>query len=179
MHLPMLFHGDIVDILSIIPYAYLRVFNCIFRNYPRRYIHVIFFYITHDSLYSVWKVICFLFVSKGLKSEGLYRVSGFSDSVEEVKMAFDKGLCSFGSACCNRFIDFCQLTTWRWQCVLTYVYISRMEHFRLMRKWHICEGLISIWECRSGNVPWLARILSQCGQGGLRGIQTLDIFSLP
>ncbi|XP_068184590.1 N-chimaerin isoform X2 [Antennarius striatus] len=28
--------------------------------------------------------------SRGLKSEGLYRVSGFSDSVEEVKMAFDK-----------------------------------------------------------------------------------------
>nr|XP_061799328.1 N-chimaerin-like isoform X3 [Nerophis lumbriciformis] len=26
----------------------------------------------------------------GLKSEGLYRISGFSDSVEEVKMAFDK-----------------------------------------------------------------------------------------
>ncbi|XP_062287794.1 N-chimaerin isoform X2 [Scomber scombrus] len=30
--------------------------------------------------------------SRGLKSEGLYRVSGFSDSVEEVKMAFDKEL---------------------------------------------------------------------------------------
>ncbi|XP_061827581.2 N-chimaerin [Nerophis lumbriciformis] len=29
--------------------------------------------------------------SRGLKSEGLYRISGFSDSVEEVKMAFDKG----------------------------------------------------------------------------------------
>ncbi|XP_051938411.1 N-chimaerin [Hippocampus zosterae] len=28
--------------------------------------------------------------SRGLKSEGLYRVSGFSDSVEEVKTAFDK-----------------------------------------------------------------------------------------
>ncbi|CAL8343346.1 unnamed protein product [Boreogadus saida] len=28
--------------------------------------------------------------SRGLKSEGLYRISGFSDSVEEVKMAFDK-----------------------------------------------------------------------------------------
>nr|XP_061799330.1 N-chimaerin-like isoform X5 [Nerophis lumbriciformis] len=28
----------------------------------------------------------------GLKSEGLYRISGFSDSVEEVKMAFDKEL---------------------------------------------------------------------------------------
>ncbi|XP_053295362.1 N-chimaerin isoform X2 [Pleuronectes platessa] len=30
--------------------------------------------------------------SRGLKSEGLYRISGFSDSVEEVKMAFDKEL---------------------------------------------------------------------------------------
>ncbi|KAL7385040.1 hypothetical protein ABVT39_014148 [Epinephelus coioides] len=28
--------------------------------------------------------------SRGLKSEGLYRISGFSDSLEEVKMAFDK-----------------------------------------------------------------------------------------
>ncbi|XP_008326522.1 N-chimaerin isoform X3 [Cynoglossus semilaevis] len=28
--------------------------------------------------------------SRGLKSEGLYRISGFSDSVEEVKSAFDK-----------------------------------------------------------------------------------------
>ncbi|XP_061648894.1 N-chimaerin [Phyllopteryx taeniolatus] len=28
--------------------------------------------------------------SRGLKSEGLYRISGFSDSVEEVKTAFDK-----------------------------------------------------------------------------------------
>ncbi|CAG09973.1 unnamed protein product, partial [Tetraodon nigroviridis] len=28
--------------------------------------------------------------SRGLRSEGLYRVSGFSDSVEEVKLAFDK-----------------------------------------------------------------------------------------
>ncbi|XP_078118925.1 N-chimaerin isoform X2 [Sander vitreus] len=30
--------------------------------------------------------------SRGLKSEGLYRISGFSDSLEEVKMAFDKEL---------------------------------------------------------------------------------------
>ncbi len=32
------------------------------------------------------------FSLQGLKSEGLYRISGFSDSVEEVKMAFDKGI---------------------------------------------------------------------------------------
>ncbi|XP_071388048.1 N-chimaerin isoform X3 [Centroberyx affinis] len=30
--------------------------------------------------------------SRGLKSEGLYRISGFSDSVEDVKMAFDREL---------------------------------------------------------------------------------------
>lgn len=36
----------------------------------------------------------FMFLSEGLKSEGLYRVSGFSDSVEEVKTAFDKGTSS-------------------------------------------------------------------------------------
>lgn len=52
-----------------------------------------------------------MFVPQGLKSEGLYRISGFSDSVEEVKMAFDKGVCSFGSAYGNCFIDSCQLTT--------------------------------------------------------------------
>lgn len=27
----------------------------------------------------------------GLNSEGLYRVSGFSDLIEDVKMAFDRG----------------------------------------------------------------------------------------
>lgn len=70
-----------------------------------------FFYITHDSHDDVWKVVCFMFVPQGLKSEGLYRISGFSDSVEEVKMAFDKGVCSSGFACCSCFIDFCQLTT--------------------------------------------------------------------
>jgi hypothetical protein len=31
----------------------------------------------------------------GLKSEGLYRMSGFSDSVEDVKSAFDRGASSF------------------------------------------------------------------------------------
>lgn len=51
-----------------------------------------FFYITRDSPDNVWKVVCFMFVPQGLKSEGLYRISGFSDSVEEVKMAFDKGM---------------------------------------------------------------------------------------
>ncbi|KAF3824351.1 hypothetical protein GH733_008636 [Mirounga leonina] len=30
--------------------------------------------------------------SRGLNSEGLYRVSGFSDLIEDVKMAFDRGL---------------------------------------------------------------------------------------
>lgn len=30
----------------------------------------------------------------GLKSEGLYRISGFSDSVEDVKLAFDRGMSS-------------------------------------------------------------------------------------
>lgn len=31
----------------------------------------------------------------GLKSEGLYRMSGFSDSVEDVKSTFDRGMSSF------------------------------------------------------------------------------------
>uniref|UniRef100_A0A8D2HEW9 Rho-GAP domain-containing protein n=1 Tax=Urocitellus parryii TaxID=9999 RepID=A0A8D2HEW9_UROPR len=29
--------------------------------------------------------------AKGLKSEGLYRVSGFTEHIEDVKMAFDRG----------------------------------------------------------------------------------------
>lgn len=32
-----------------------------------------------------------MFIFKGLDAEGLYRVSGFSDEVEAVKMALDKG----------------------------------------------------------------------------------------
>lgn len=40
-------------------------------------------------------LIIIMFVPQGLKSEGLYRISGFTDSLEEVKMAFDKGVCSF------------------------------------------------------------------------------------
>lgn len=55
-----------------------------------------FFYITDDSPDSVWTDVYFMFVPQGLKSEGLYRISGFTDSVEEVKMAFDKGVCFFG-----------------------------------------------------------------------------------
>lgn len=39
-----------------------------------------------------------LLVPAGLRSEGLYRVSGFTDSVEEVKLAFDKGWCSVAPA---------------------------------------------------------------------------------
>lgn len=35
-------------------------------------------------------LIVFFFV--GLKSEGLYRVSGFTEHIEDVKMAFDRGM---------------------------------------------------------------------------------------
>lgn len=83
-----------------------------------------FFYITHDSPDDVWKVVCFVFVPQGLKSEGLYRISGFSDSVEEVKMAFDKGMRAFGSACLNCFIDFCQLTT-RWLTLRAFICLHK------------------------------------------------------
>lgn len=75
----------------------------------------VFFHITHDSFDNVWKVVYFLFVSQGLKSEGLYRVSGFSDSVEEVKMAFDKG--ESVSASPNPVIDFCLLTSCSFICL--------------------------------------------------------------
>lgn len=76
----------------------------------------VFFHITHDSSDNVWKLVYFWFVSQGLKSEGLYRVSGFSDSVEEVKMAFDKG--ESVSASLNRVIDFCLLTSCSFVCLL-------------------------------------------------------------
>lgn len=75
----------------------------------------VFFHITHDSPDNVWKVVYFLFVPQGLKSEGLYRVSGFSDSVEEVKMAFDKG--ESVSASPNHVIDFCLLTSCSFICL--------------------------------------------------------------
>lgn len=35
-----------------------------------------------------------------------------------------------------------------------------------MRKWHISEGLLSIWECRSNPDLSLSRRLLQCGQTG-------------
>lgn len=34
----------------------------------------------------------FKFSVAGMQSEGLYRVSGFSEHVEEVRLAFDRGL---------------------------------------------------------------------------------------
>uniref|UniRef100_A0A8C0IWW7 Chimerin 2 n=1 Tax=Chelonoidis abingdonii TaxID=106734 RepID=A0A8C0IWW7_CHEAB len=33
--------------------------------------------------------------ARGLKSEGLYRVSGFTEHIEDVKMAFDRGMVCF------------------------------------------------------------------------------------
>jgi len=49
------------------------------------------------------KLISFIFT--GLNSEGLYRVSGFSDLIEDVKMAFDRGMffsmfINLGQQCC-------------------------------------------------------------------------------
>lgn len=43
----------------------------------------------HNSKETNW-LHCFIFT--GLNSEGLYRVSGFSDLIEDVKMAFDRGM---------------------------------------------------------------------------------------
>lgn len=43
----------------------------------------------------LFSLIVIMFVPQGLKSEGLYRISGFSDLLEEVKMSFDKGMRSF------------------------------------------------------------------------------------
>lgn len=36
-----------------------------------------------------------------MKSEGLYRVSGFSEHIEDVRLAFDRGLLFYGSLCCH------------------------------------------------------------------------------
>lgn len=67
-----------------------------------------------------------------------------------------------------------------WHYVLSYVYLRHTEHFRLMRNWHICEGLLSIWECRSQSDIPLSRRVSQHGHtGGPQGIQTMEILSLP
>lgn len=124
---------------------------------------IIFFDITQGNacrwifLHYSWQLLqclkgCFLFVPEGLKSEGLYRVSGFSDSVEEVKMAFDKGLCSTGSVCCNSFIDFCQLTTWRLT-VCAHICLHKMLgtfqiNEKLTHLWRISIHLgVQIWKC--------------------------------
>lgn len=36
-----------------------------------------------------------------MKSEGLYRVSGFSEHIEDVRLAFDRGLLCCSSSCYN------------------------------------------------------------------------------
>lgn len=36
-----------------------------------------------------------------MKSEGLYRVSGFSEHIEDVRLAFDRGLLFNGGLCCH------------------------------------------------------------------------------
>lgn len=40
---------------------------------------------------SWWNYWFYLFKSSGLQSEGLYRISGFSELIEDVKLAFDRG----------------------------------------------------------------------------------------
>ncbi len=140
-----------------------------------------FFYFTHDSHDDVWKVVCFVFVPQGLKSEGLYRISGFSDSVEEVKMAFDKGVCSFGSARGNCFIDFRQLPTWRLTlCAFTCLhktYRTLQINEKVTHLWRITVNLgvqILSWHVAltQGFTVWT-------DGGGPQGIQTMDVLSLP
>lgn len=67
-----------------------------------------------------------MFAHVGLKSEGLYRLSGFSDSVEEVKMGFDKGLsCLF-----YRFLSTLKMK----EITCSRVSAQEAELFRLLQK---------------------------------------------
>lgn len=73
--------------------------------------------------------------------------------------------------CLPCFIDFCQLETWQLTLCAYIMFAWDTEHMRLMRKWHISEGLVSIWESRSYPDTFLSCRVSQCGQtgGDLRG----------
>lgn len=73
----------------------------------------------------------------GLKSEGLYRISGFSDSVEEVKMGFDKG-----SSCW--FYRVLSTHKWHWKRLPACVCPHEAKLFRLLKNWHICGGLVHL-----------------------------------
>lgn len=45
-----------------------------------------------DSFLYTDKSLLIFFYLAGMKSEGLYRVSGFSEHIEDVRLAFDRGL---------------------------------------------------------------------------------------
>lgn len=94
-----------------------------------------FFSITCDSPYSDWKVVYFLFAPQGLKSEGLYRISGFSESVEEVKSRFDKGVFYM-------FLYNFQLTNYT---LCLPMFMRLMHNTFFIIKWHICERLVLLW----------------------------------
>lgn len=89
---------DIVDIFSLISYAYLMVFNGISEITQGNICCWIYSSLIMKALTMserLFSLIVIMFVPQGLKSEGLYRISGFSDLLEEVKMSFDKGMRSF------------------------------------------------------------------------------------
>lgn len=139
----------------------------------------IFFYVYyHDSPDDAWKVVYFMFVPQGLKSEGLYRISGFSDSVEEVKMAFDKGECPSSLSC---FIDFCLpmiqwLTSSAFMCLLMAHWTFQINE-KLMDLWRITVHLgeeILVW-----HAPHTQSFTVQTSwRGGPQGIQTMEVLSL-
>ena len=149
-----------MDILSLISYAYLLALS----KLPINICQWIFIYYSWQRLHCL-KGCLFLVALQGLKSEGLYRISGFSDSVEEVKMGFDKGLCSLF----YRLLTTQNMTAERIACLHMSKWDTKL--LRLMKNWHISEGLASIWECRSHSDISLSCRISVCGQTrGISGV---------
>lgn len=115
-----------------------------------------FFYITCDSLDEVWKVVYVCFwraeVWRPLQSVWIQWLSGRSQDGIWQRYVVIRVLWISVSV---------QHDSWRW--VLPYVCIRRTERFRLMRKWHISEGLVSIWESRSYADTSLSRSVGRDG----------------
>lgn len=139
-------------------------FLCTFRS---------IFLITLDSCYCIWKVVYFLFSPQGLKSEGLYRISGFSDSVEEVKMGFDKGLSS-------KFQRRLSTHTMTGEALHPLICPKELGALRINEKlthlWRISAHLgIRI---QSWHLP-LTQDFIVWTDGGAQGLWTMDVLSLP
>lgn len=137
-----------------------------------------FLCITRGSSSDVWKVVYFMFVLPGLKSEGLYRISGFSDSVEEVKMAFDKGKFLWFLHVVIAVLISIRSQHDEWHCVLSYVYITFQINGKVTRLLRITVHLGA--QVLSWHVALTQGFTLWTDRGGTSGgYNTMDVLSLP